>query len=736
MAGHPRSNGHYCYSIYANGTEHPTSELMAELGSNLHQIVDDKFKGQSNLSVESDLALYRAACHNIILADFPIAQQQHVDDALWMMHTKIHGKFRQLLHKIARTEHKRSPTWRAIAKEYTVFIKSSQAAYRQFLRDLDARYPGVTNLNRIAQAFTNGNVGTDQQPSPVFVTQELSEGIIDLTCESLLHLGDLSRWRYVAQLDSNTQSGWKNAAAFYSLAQEVQPASGYPSHQLAVLALADNKVFYALDHLYQAMCARQVHPEAAANLDLLLRKRLTRVPTHEGEVNQLVPIQAVMDWVRPKDENNDIATLRAYFLQLHAMCYPGVEFASHNDIEDEIMWRLTNALKHRLELSSTLFRMVVINIGAEHVAFNKAQADIEPENNARAYIFFVRHNVRTFTALLCHLHEQLEEQSREGVAASGGHSPNIKIPPISDAAMYSIRLYSLWFTQNCVFLQRCTEPGQLEPKSVEYIRNMFTYLAPVLTFIFEQYPLSDVLATGELEYLLREEEATMGFLPLQGEVNKDVWRKEGVLKAVMRNDKSEEQISAEHLVRFRDMFGRGVLVAQDPSSVFILTDAGKILYEEAAPEGPTALFSPTPAQEPEGEPFTPPPYAGDGNIVRLADSTEDFGQYQALWLDGQTDQRGLNPSAPVYEFKSPKPLPSQTFGLNENQIRQILFWTGPLPRPTPPCEAPVGMALPRQLPMVLINAIDVCWMTPAGEAANHVWPIRPFGKSLYPKDGT
>jgi hypothetical protein len=391
-----------------------------------------------------------------------------------------------------------------------------------------------------------------------------------LTCETLLHLGDLSRWRYTGRLDNNAQSGWKNSAAFYTLAHEVDPASGFPSHQLAALSLADNKIFYALDYLYESMCAQKVHPEASANLDALLRKRLSTLPVNNGEMNKAIPIDKMVEMVRPKDGNSAIATLRAWFLQLHVMCYSGVKFAAHDEMETEVLWRLSEALRQELNLDSTLFHMSIINIGAEYVAFEKAHTGgnhSEVEKNAQAYLFFVRHNVRTFSELLRHLHDRLEEQSRECVATSDqAQQSNIKIPPISNAAMYSIRLYSLWFTQNWAFLHRCTGTDQLDIDSANHIRALFTILAAVLTMIYEQYPLSNVDATGAIDHLLKEEEATMGFLALQGDVNKDVWRKNGVLKSVMRVEKTEAQQLEDHLIRFRDIFGRGVLIAQDQVS--------------------------------------------------------------------------------------------------------------------------------------------------------------------------
>jgi hypothetical protein len=450
-----------------------------------------------------------------------------------------------------------SPAWRKTAREYVVFIKASQTFYRQFLKELDICYPGITSLRSISLAISLANDNQQQQqptqsPQAVALNEVQKESLLDLTCDTLIHLGDLSRWRYVGNLDRSTKSGWVTAASYYKLAQEVCPASGFPQHQLAVLALHDNKVFYALHDLYQSLCSKKAHPEAGSNLDLLLRKRLATADHLE-----------LVKLVHTKHGNVAVGQLRAWFLKLHVFLYLGVAFTAHEEMESEVLNRLSLALKDGTALDTTLVHMAVINIAAESVAFEKSQAGVDPLKNAEAYFFFLRHNVRTFLELLKHLYNNLQEHFREGLASNQDSTGSGKLPPVSEPAIFAIRLYSLWFTKNWEFLQKCMSTDQPDPKTSHHIRELFAVFAPVLTMIFEQYPLSDVVSTAELEYLLKEEEQTMGFLPLQGDSTMDVWMKDGEPKYVLRTVKSDGQVETEHLVRLRDLFARGLVVSQD-----------------------------------------------------------------------------------------------------------------------------------------------------------------------------
>jgi hypothetical protein len=146
------------------------------------------------------------------------------------------------------------------------------------------------------------------------------------------------------------------------------------------------------------------------------------------------------------------------------------------------------------------------------------------------------------------------------------------------------------------------------------------------------------------------------------------------------------------------------------SSPYILA-GNKILVNEA---GTTSeLFSPTPAQDHEGEPFTPPPTAGGDDIFMATTEEEQYG----LWYDGAKDSQ-------------PRPNPtSQKLVITMEQLVQKAYY---------PPVASQGIQVPKQMPWVLLfPEADGIWRNDHGTAITpSQWSSQPLGnQKLYP-DGT
>lgn len=373
--------------------------------------------------------------------------------------------------------------------------------------------------------------------------------------ETLLHLGDLSRWRYQSQIGKTGEAEWRNAAQYYQLANEVLPNSGFGKHQEAVLALGANKYFYALTHLYQSLCAGAPHPEASQNLDILLNRRLD------------IPWDGLIQKVWTHNGGHPVATLRAWFLKFHVECYRGAEFSQHAQMESEIVTQLGNALKDETDLDSTLMNMVTISIGGEFVALDKANRNINRDKNAKACLFLLHHNVKLFRELLCHLYDRLESQSRESIRSSSQDFMD-KLPPVTDSTLQCIRLYTLWLVKTWKPLQALVESGHRDHAIIAAdVRDLWHVFADTLNTTFQQYPLLDSKSIEDVEYLLDEEESTVGFRPLHDDKNADVWKKDGKPKAVFRGEKSDALQEQEHLIRLRDIVTRGIVIAQEPVSL-------------------------------------------------------------------------------------------------------------------------------------------------------------------------
>ncbi|KIV99730.1 hypothetical protein, variant [Verruconis gallopava] len=576
-----------------------------------HKFSGSQLVNNFGVHLEPAFAAYRQACYDAVLPDLAGPETSNILTALWETHTRVRGKFVQALSKLSpHSQQAPSKPYRDTAKEFLVFIKGSQAGYNALLRSIHDQCSDVSVLGNIAGAYLNngGNqnkteAGSAQSPlGPVFTTQAVKDAALVATRDSLIYLGDLSRWRHKAHVDRQSQTPqWKKARLYYELAYEVDPSSGLAKHQLAVLAEDDGKYFPALAYLYQSMTSAFPHPHAAGNLEKLLGKRLA-VP-----VNQIIPKVKSSD-----DQSNNVATLRAWFLQLHVHFFRGQLFDKHVEMESEVLARLSQALKDGTNLDKTLLSMTLINMAAEAVALSRAKTLGQAHKNedriraqkwAQMYFFCFRHNVKTLKVLLDHLSENLESQARESIAAQDNKAA---LPPVSNIALQSIHVYILWFVVNWPFMQECIENNTPDLEVAEDVRQVWRLLAHALNCIYEQYPLFDIPAIGDCEHLVDEEEATMGFQPIHVDENMDMWYHQGSMKPVMRRERSSAEVEMYHLVRLRDIYSRALLVASKDTSLLVL-DGNKIIFNESGTTD--ELFSPAnPAQE--GEPVTPPPLAG------------------------------------------------------------------------------------------------------------------------------
>lgn len=448
--------------------------------------------------------------------------------------------------------------YRDTAKEFIVFIKGAQAGYNTLLRGINDKCPDISILGSIAGSYLNGsNSGTSAPQlasnSRVYTVPDDKNAALAITRDSLIYLGDLSRWRHKAHVErQNPTPQWQKARLYYELAHEVDPDSGMAKHQLFVLAQDDNKWFPALALLYQSLASAYPHPQAINNVEMLLTRRLT------GPIDQLIKK------VKPSNEEIPVVgTIRAWFLQLHVCFYRGLPFENHDEMESEVLTRLGQALKDDTDLDHTLLSMALTNIAAEYVALENAKRGLRPQENAQMYFFCFRHNVRTFKALLEHLSSRLDSQARHSLTAPDTAASTV---PISGAALQTIRVYILWFSVNWSFMQKCIETDTPDPDVAEDVQQLWRMVAALLNEIYTQYSLFDIPVISDFEHLMDEEEATMGFKPVQCDETMDVWWQNDVRKPVIRRERSAAEVTQYDLVRIRDIYTRALLVAANEVS--------------------------------------------------------------------------------------------------------------------------------------------------------------------------
>jgi hypothetical protein len=177
--------------------------------------------------------------------------------------------------------------------------------------------------------------------------------------KSLVHLGDLSRYRE-SELVEKEKRNWGPAVGYYTLASEINPDSGLPHNQLAVIAREDSDQFRSIYHLYRSLACKLPPALGEDNIRLAFKKVLAA--WDKGEVIAH----------RKSDGCNAGQALIAWFIRLHSKCFKGEEFSQHDELENEVLSHLAIELKER-SLDSILHKIVLINLAAEYFSTAKMQ---------------------------------------------------------------------------------------------------------------------------------------------------------------------------------------------------------------------------------------------------------------------------------------------------------------------------------------------------------------------------
>lgn len=134
----------------------------------------------------------------------------------------------------------------------------------------------------------------------------------------------------------------------------------------------------------------------------------------------------------------------------------------------------------------------------------------EPTHNAQ--LFFQRTNVKTFFTLLQILLGELERFATEDSDSKESQHGSEKVTVVARRVLPALRNYSSWLTINCGSLT-----AQKQDKdtvlSVQ-IQEFWKIYANTLTLLASTFDVTRLL---EVEYLLEEDEETLGFKPLINE---------------------------------------------------------------------------------------------------------------------------------------------------------------------------------------------------------------------------
>jgi hypothetical protein len=298
---------------------------------------------------------YRQVGEALIFADYENGAAKK-EATLWHAHTDGKKYFHKALSGLRKQPNEQPVAMRQLTKLYLQFLKDSLRFYREYVHKLSTTFGGIPELEAVAHQVKIDSQGESSQAS---VSPELRKKVLYSCHQTLIYLGDLSRYRASEKLDKNPDFG--PAIGYYSLACTLRPASGMGQHQQAVVALEQRHHLRAIFHLYRALVAAEPHPLAANNLKLEFDK--TNAAWDRGELIQKG---------QPNDPEASKRMLVGWFVRLHSMCYKGEQFRGYDELEREVLGQLGVELKLR-PLDSTLMRMIMINLAAQYDAGEKFQ---------------------------------------------------------------------------------------------------------------------------------------------------------------------------------------------------------------------------------------------------------------------------------------------------------------------------------------------------------------------------
>jgi len=446
----------------------------------------------------------------ILYCDIEYASKEKVEATLWTAHVLLNSAYRKVKEKYEKQQ--RMVTKRTIEKLYDAFIKTSQLFYKAHLQRLCACYPNLPELQRLVAGgavdkFEGlGDTARVDAVAPAVKNQVLTSAYLTLN-----YLGDL--WRYRTQLHRLERRKYDAALAYYRLATDLDPRSGYASHQMGVIFLEQERHFDIVYHFYRSLAAEEPHPNAAKNLESEFNRVLKSSASPRGHG----PHHALQDWI----------------VRLHAHFYLGKAFPQHAELEDEVLHRFGLAVKAH-DFGHGLLKIALMNICAYQVAKDritgKFSSSCDQQLCRRQHIdscaaewtaersqtcqFTLRLNIRTINVILHQLEPELSDVVNQMQSASNGTSETSsnKDDSIFNAlvndALPLLRIYMTWL---CMYrLDIVQYKSHLQP----YVGQMYKSLGEVLSSLFEMLRHSP--RREPVPYLFPEDMEAFGLKALNG----------------------------------------------------------------------------------------------------------------------------------------------------------------------------------------------------------------------------
>ncbi|RMD43064.1 hypothetical protein DV735_g2069, partial [Chaetothyriales sp. CBS 134920] len=489
--------------------------------------------------LENYTAKFRNACSNLFVLDLQAAASREADTRLWAAHGRVNSKFKSYLALLRGQSTKKSVERRKAETIYEAFLKSSIRFYRAFIQRLAAHFKDVPDILSIAKGFGPVEVAADARLTvPGASEQKLL--LLRVCHATLIHLGDLSRYREVALPKKGKERNWGPAIGYYDLAHRLIPADGLAFQQQAVISLAENDHFTTVYNLYRSLASEFPPHTARGNLELEFKKIYLRYTQNES----LLAINSAS--IDPELERE--------FLGYHARCFRDAEFPSHDHCH-KIGTGLVQALQTRPYDSATQ-KMCFINIAASHCAKQYAtnEADSNPDQAMRWRLLRYKNlqdlNIHTFALLLQLLVDELGPATtpeRDEASCSA------RLTPLCRKILPLLRLYSLWLLSTAQFIYESKEaikhPG---------LDGLFDHYADALNLLLKTFPVKQL---PDSEYLLDEDHLISSSIVFSTQAkSRHTHRADGKPKG--RRSGEAKRPEVEMLMRIKDLVKDGLFLVR------------------------------------------------------------------------------------------------------------------------------------------------------------------------------
>lgn len=517
---------------------------------------------------------FRLGFVQTLAQDPTYAFEEDAEDVLWKLHVFVNMAYRELAHTTFRGQ-EHVVTRRRVERAWVTFLNTAIAFYRTYFQRLQDLY-GMPQIARVTRALQLDapKVGEAQK------AQVPPEALKKSFYSTLLHLGDISRWKLKAQ---SKPSGMKPAVLYYELAHDLNPTSGAAHHQLGILE--DDNHLQIVYHLYRAAAVEVPHPNATQNLEQEFRK-LSNLSQASRRAGPADPNHAFADW----------------FTKLHAYLYKGDEYPQ--ELEEEVLHRLEIALK-KPDTLPLILKMVLTNIAAYYIAKARIQKQWSLKASSSCQ-FILRFNVRWIETLSRLLQSELRDFGKSALPAQlqaeGQGLDDAKQPQRSSAFTDTIlplaRIYMAW-----LYIYR-TDIVDYQDHLGAYVVDMFQVLASSLTVMANEFNKG---VTGPSEYLLAEDFEALGMKPfddatlapicsLHHEPDKGCFKRHWEDSDTPRHSLQQEMLS-----RVYDWMNYGFALALDerfPLSVTSADGAISVQYSEGSKTEAPIQIQATTSQDP------------------------------------------------------------------------------------------------------------------------------------------